>query len=119
MSEQNTLNAIQQIKKTLENFMVSVGILSGMILLVYFFTYGALVDSVGSFLIWFEVVTSIMVLFVLLFLRRVCFFLMRLKLKRRVDCSAVLKKLTLVDLALDENALLAKLASNNVNGSAS
>ncbi len=119
MSEQNTLNAIQQIKKTLENFMVSIGILSGMILLVYFFTYGALVDSVGSFLLWFEVVTSIMVLFVLLFLRRVCFFLTRLKLGRRVDCSAVLKKLKLVDLALDDNVLLTRLTGSCVKDSTS
>lgn len=89
--------------------MVSIGIASGMILLVYFFTYGALVDSVGSFLIWFEVVTSIMLLFVLLFLRRVCFFLTRLKLEQRADCSAVFKKLKLVDLALDENVLQARL----------
>ncbi len=119
MSQQNTLNAIQQIKKTLENFMVSVGILSGVILLIYFFTYGALVDAVGSSLIWFEVVTSIMVLFVLLFLRRVCFFLTRLKLGRRPDCSAVLKKLEFVDLAMDENALSDKLARSNANDSVS
>jgi len=99
--------------------MVSIGILSGMILLVYFFTYGALVDAVGSSLIWFEVITSIMVLFVLLFLRRVCFFLTQLKLRRRADCSVILKKLMLVDLALDENALLARLARRNVNDSAS
>jgi len=117
MSGQDTLNAIQQIKKTLENFMVSIGILSGIILLVYFFTYGALVDSVGSSLIWFEVVTSIMVLFVLLFLRRACFFLTRLKLGRRADCSAVLEKLTFVDLSLDENALLARLDRSNASDS--
>jgi len=108
MPGQDTLSAIQQIKKTLENFMISIGILSGVILLVYFFTYGALVDAVGSSLIWFEVATSIMVLFVLLFLRRVCFFLTQLKLGRRADCSVVLKKLTLADLALDEKVLLAR-----------
>ncbi len=99
--------------------MVSIGILSGMILLVYFFTYGALVDAVGSSLIWFEVITSIMVLFVLLFLRRVCFFLTRLKLGRQADCSAILKKLKLVDLTLDDNALLTRLVGSYVDDSAS
>jgi hypothetical protein len=108
-SSQDSLEAIQQIKKTLENFMVSIGILSGMILLIYFFTYGALVDSVGSSLIWFEVITSVMVLFVLLFLKRVCFFLTRLKLGRREACAAVLKKLQLADLGQDDDVLLAKL----------
>lgn len=108
MPQQDTLSAIAQIKKTLENFMISIGILSGVILLIYFFTYGALVDAVGSSLIWFEVITSVMVLFVLLFLKRVCFFLTRLKLGRG-KTSVVLKKIQLSDLALNEEDLLAKL----------
>jgi len=107
-SSQDSLEAIQQIKSTLENFMISIGILSGVILLIYFFTYGALVDAVGSSLIWFEVITSVLVLFVLLFLKRVCFFLTRLKLGRG-ECSAVFKKIQLSDLALKEDELLAKL----------
>ncbi len=107
MPQQDTLSAITQIKKTLENFMISIGILSGVILLIYFFTYGALVDAVGSSLIWFEVITSVMVLFVLLFLKRVCFFLTRLKLGRG-KTSVVLKKIQLSDLALSEEDLLAK-----------
>jgi len=107
-SSQDSLEAIQQIKKTLENFMVSIGILSGMILLIYFFTYGALVDAVGSSLIWFEVITSVLILFVLIFLKRVCFFLTRLKLGRG-KYSAVLKKMQREDLALKEGDLLVKL----------
>ena len=111
MPQQDTLNAITQIKKTLENFMVSIGIICGMILVIYFFTYGALVDAVGSSLIWFEVVTSILILFVLIFLKRVCFFLTRLKLGRRAGYADVLQKLQPADLSLDEEALLAKLES--------
>jgi hypothetical protein len=110
-SSQHRLEAIRQIKKTLENFMISIGILSGVILILYFFTYGALVDAVGSSLIWFEVITSIMVLFVLLFLKRVCFFLTRLKLGRRY--SAVFGQLILADLTLGDEALLAKMAGGD------
>lgn len=113
MPQQDTLNAIKQIKKTLENFMVTVGIISAIILIFYFFTYGALVDTIGSSLIWFEVITSIMVLFVLIFLKRVSFFLTRLKLGRRADCSTILAKMQYVDLALDDDALVAKFAGSN------
>lgn len=109
MPQQDISNVITQIKKTHENFMVGVGILAGTILIIYFFTYGALVDSKTSSLIWFEVITSVMMLFVLIFLRRVCFFLTRFKLGRRQDCAVLLKKIAFADLALDEDALLAKI----------
>lgn len=109
MPQQDTRSAITQIKKTHENFMVGIGILAGTILIIYFFTYGALVDSKTSSLIWFEVVTSVMTLFVLIFLRRVCFFLTRLKLGRREGYAGVFTKLVAVDLSLEEDALLAKI----------
>ncbi len=89
--------------------MISVGILAGTILLIYFFTYGALVDSVTSSLIWFEVITSVMLLFVLLFLRRICYFLTRFKLGQREGYAEVLGKLEAADLSLNEEALLVKM----------
>ncbi|NOX76622.1 MAG: hypothetical protein GXP17_08455 [Gammaproteobacteria bacterium] len=109
MPRQDTLNAIAHIRKTLENFMVVIGILTGTILLIYFFTYGALVDSTTSSLIWFEVVTSVLMVLVLVFLKRVCFFLTRLKLGRRGEYQVLLAKMGLSDLALDEQALMDKL----------
>ena len=89
--------------------MVTVGILSGITLVIYFFTYGMLVDKVGSSLIWFEVVTSVMILFVLIFLRRVCFFLTKLKLGRRPGCREVLQQIQAKDLLQDSEVLAAKL----------
>ena len=109
MPQQDTRSAIAQIKKTHENFMVSLGVLIGTILVVYFFTYGALVDSVTSSLIWFEVITSVMMLFVLLFLRRVCFFLTRIKLGRKTEYRTVFANIHAADLALDEQAIAEKL----------
>lgn len=109
MPQQDTRSTLTQIKKTHENFMVSMGILIGTILVVYFFTYGALVDSVTSSLIWFEVVTSVLMVLALVFLKRVCFFFTRFKLGRRTGYSEVLAKLSAADLSLDEDVLLAKL----------
>lgn len=109
MPQQDTLSAITQIKKTHENFMVSLGVLIGTLLVVYFFTYGALVDSVTSSLIWFEVITSILMVLVLLFLRQVCFFLTKLKLGRNVKYRAVLASIRVADLTLDEHAIVERL----------
>jgi hypothetical protein len=69
------------------------------------------VDAVGSSLIWFEVVTSILIVLVLVFLKRVCFFLTKLKLGRRVGYREVLQKIRHADLSLDAEALAAKLES--------
>ena len=109
MPQQDISNVITQIKKTHENFMVGVGILAGTILIIYFFTYGALVDSKTSSLIWFEVITSVMMLFVLIFLRRVCFFLTRFQLGRREGYAVVFGKIAAADLSLDDEALLVKV----------
>jgi hypothetical protein len=109
MPQQDTHSAITQIKKTHENFMVSIGILIGTLLVVYFFTYGALVDSVTSSLIWFEVVTSVLMVLALVFLKQVCFFLTRLKLGRRPEYRSVFANIQVADLALDEQAIVEKL----------
>jgi hypothetical protein len=109
MPQQDNHSAITQIKKTHENFMVSIGILIGTLLVVYFFTYGALVDSVTSSLIWFEVVTSVLMVLALVFLKRVCFFLTRLKLGRHPEYRTVLANIQVTDLALDEQAIVEKL----------
>ena len=109
MPQQDISSAITQIKKTQENFKVGVGILAGTILIIYFFTYGALVDAKSRSLIWFEVITSVMMLFVLLFLRRVCFFLTRIKLGRKTEYRIVFANIHASDLALDDQAIAEKL----------
>ena len=113
MSQQETRSAIEQIKKTHENFMVSIGILTGMMLVLYFFTYGALVDSPTSSLIWFEVVTSILMLLILVFLKQVALFLTRLKLGRRANYRTLLANIQAVDLSLDVDALETKLSAGS------
>jgi hypothetical protein len=111
MPSQDIHTLLNQIKSTQENFKVSVGILVGTLLVVYFFTYGALVDSVTSSFIWFEVITSVMMLFVLLFLKHVCFFLTRFKLGRREGYAELLAKLEVTDLSLDVEVLSSKLSA--------
>jgi len=67
------------------------------------------VDSVTSSLIWFEVITSILMVLVLLFLKRVCFFLTKLKLGRRAEYRSIFSNIQVNDLALDEQAIVEKL----------
>ena len=109
MSEQETLNAIRRIKKTHENLVVFIGVLIGMTLLIYFFTFAMFVDKASTVLVWFETITTILMAFMLVFLKRVGFFLTKLRLGRRPDCRAVFSAIVAADLALDEKALVEKI----------
>ncbi len=113
MSEQETLSAIRRIKKTHENLVVTVGVLIGMTLLVYFFTFAMFVDKASTALIWFEIITTILMALILVFLKKVGFFLTKLLLGRRSDCRAVLAALVAADLALDEEVIMKKVAEFN------
>jgi len=109
MSEQETLNAVRRIKNTHENLVVTVGVLIGMTLLVYFFTFAMFVDKASTALIWFEIITTILMALILVFLKKVGFFLTKLLLGRDSDCRAVLAVLVVADLALDEQEIIEKL----------
>jgi len=110
MSEQETLNAVRRIKKTHENLVVTIGVLIGMTLLVYFFTFAMFVDKASTVLIWFEVITAILMALMLVFLKKVGFFLTKLLLGRHPDCRTVLAVLVAADLALDEQVIVKKLS---------
>ena len=63
MSQQETLSAIRHIKKTHENIVVGIGILIGMVLLAYFFTFAMFVDRASTALSWFQIITTILMTF--------------------------------------------------------
>ena len=63
MSQQETLRAIRHIKKTHENIVVGIGILIGMVLLAYFFTFAMFVDRASTALSWFQIITTILMTF--------------------------------------------------------
>ena len=109
MSEQETLDAIRRIKKTHENLVVFIGVLIGMTLLIYFFTFAMFVDKASTVLVWFETITTILMALMLVFLKKVGFFLTRLLLGRRPDCRAVFTSIVAADLALDDQVIVDKL----------
>ncbi len=109
MSEQETLNAIRRIKKTHENLVVTIGVLIGMTLLIYFFTFAMFVDKASMVLVWFETITAILMALMLVFLKKVGFFLTKLLLGRRPDCRVVFTAIVAADLALDDQAIVEKI----------
>ena len=105
MSDQDKIAAIRRIKKTHENFVVFGGILIGVILSVYFFTLSESVDKAPS-VAYFQVISAILLVLALIYIRRVAFFLTRLLLGRKPVCKTLIGGIDVADLGEDEQVLL-------------
>ncbi len=98
MSEPDEFSPIQRIKKSQENTVVVLGVSIGFMLLLYFFTFAAMVDGRGSVMAWFETVTTVLMAVMLVFIKRIAFFLTRLRLSRRAEYRDVFASLTVAEL---------------------
>ncbi len=98
MTEQDVNPQLQHIKRVHENLVVGLGVTIGVILVIYFFTFAAVVDSPRVGLLWFQAISTLIMLGILLSLKRVAFFLTRLWLGRRPAYRALFKDLTPKDL---------------------
>lgn len=89
---------VNKIKNTQERIAVIAGVAMGVILCIYFFTFSMLIDKGSAFALWSELITSLLLLFGLIFLKRVAWFITRLVLGRNADYRRALKGLTVADL---------------------
>jgi len=98
MSRSAREESLERIKKIQENIAVVLGTIFALTLCVYFFTYAILVDKGLSGGLWAMGVSSIAMLFILIYLKRVSFFLTRLWLGRRAELRDVFAGLNATDL---------------------
>ena len=97
MSEQDEYTPIQRIKKSQENTVVALGVAIGFVLLLYFFSFAAMVDA-GNAMAWFQAITTALMAVMLVFLKHIAFWLTRLRLGRRAEFRDVFASLTPSDL---------------------
>ena len=95
---ENDTQPLQKIKKTHERVAVVAGVIMGVTMSIYFFTFSMLIDHGDAFALWFEIITSVLFLFGLIFLKRLAFFITRMVLGANSDCRHALKGLTVADL---------------------
>ncbi len=106
MNQQDEIDVIRKIKKFHEGIVVFSGVMIGVILSVYFFTFSMIIDSGSPLLLYFQIITSVLFVVVLFFLKKVAFFLTQLLLGRNPRCQILLKVLVAADLDKDEETLL-------------
>ncbi len=90
---------LEQLKKTQENIAVGLGVIIGLTLSVYFFTYAMLVDKGLSGALWLEGISSVAMVLMLIYLRQISYMLARLWLGRRAELREALDSIRFEDLS--------------------
>lgn len=109
MSEQDqTLAAIEKVKKTHSNMVVTLGIGIGVILGIYFFTFPQFLDRAPG-VVTFQAISAVFLFASFFFLKRIAFLLTRIRLAGKPDCKSILKVVSVADVDKEPEAILAKL----------
>jgi hypothetical protein len=91
------IQALQKIRKIHERIAVVTGTTMAVIMCVYFFTFSDLINQGAAGLLWLELITTVLFLFGLIFLKRLALFITRLVLGTDPACRDALKGLTVAD----------------------
>ena len=75
---QDEIQAISQIQKTQRRVAITIGIIMGVTMSIYFFTFAMLIDRGLTVVLWTEAVTTILFIAAYIFLNRISFRLTRL-----------------------------------------
>ncbi|ALP54406.1 hypothetical protein Tel_15320 [Candidatus Tenderia electrophaga] len=95
---QHSEDILQTIKKTHERIAISAGVVMGVALSTYFFTFGMIIDRDASGALWFQIITSVLFVFGLIYLKRLAFFLTKLILGFKAKYRSALQGMRISDL---------------------
>ncbi|MEJ2554244.1 MAG: hypothetical protein P8079_09685 [Gammaproteobacteria bacterium] len=101
MTTDKDLESLKKIKRIHGRVAVVAGVIMGVALSSYFFTFGMLIDRGATAALWFQLITMVLFIFGLIFLKRLALFITRLLLAVNADCRRLLKGMTLADLEKD------------------
>jgi len=98
MTNENDSQTLQKIKKIHERIVITVGVTMGIALSSYFFTFGMLIDRDATFMLWFQVITSVLFIFGLVYIKPLALMIAKVLLASNSDCRQMLKDMTASDL---------------------
>jgi hypothetical protein len=94
MSELNLQDKLTKLHQSHANFKIWLGSIIGIILIFYFFSYATLIDKVPGGMIWFEVVTSIIMVFALFKLNTLAYKWISFRFANKSDYKNIMEKLS-------------------------
>ncbi|HKJ22802.1 MAG TPA: hypothetical protein VKA13_06910 [Gammaproteobacteria bacterium] len=98
MTEDNDTRTLQKIKKVYSRVVVIAGTVMGFVLCNYFFTLGILIDGGHTVMLWFEVLTTVLFVFGLIYLKPLSLFITRILSSRNAERRRMLQGMTVVEI---------------------
>ena len=98
MSDGNDTETLQKIKRIHGRVIVIAAVIMGVALSSYFFTFGMLIDKGATAVLWFQIITMVLFIFGLIFIKRLAFFITRMLLVFNADCRRMLRGMKAAEL---------------------
>ena len=109
MSIEATVAAIGRIKKKQENIAVTIGVLFGTILGIYFFTMSELLNRGLHFLVQMQIVTAVLIVIGLIFVRKIAFFVVRFLMAGKAEYKPIFASIVFKDLEQEPEKLAQRI----------
>ena len=94
MSGESLQDSIEKIQNTLNNMKIFTAVPMGILMIIYFFTFAALIDRGYTTLLVIEIVTSFVFVLAFIFLNKWSFQAVKLLYKNRSPYREILRQLT-------------------------
>ncbi|HEY5602847.1 MAG TPA: hypothetical protein VIM41_07055 [Gammaproteobacteria bacterium] len=99
MANSEMIDTIEALQNSLSNIKVYTVVPMGVLLILYFFSFATAIDRGMFGLLVFEIVTTILFVFTIIFIDQIAFVLLKLRYQNRAPFNSVLPYVDYSDLA--------------------
>lgn len=99
------IETIERLQQSYSNIKIFTAVPMGVILILYFFTFGMLIDKGMDGVLTFEIVTTILFVLYFIFINQAAFAILKLLNRKKSQHNDVLSLMRVSDLALRPDAL--------------
>jgi hypothetical protein len=115
MSSPSPADVVRAVKSAHARIVTVTGVVIGITLVLYFFSFAQLIDRGYTGMVWFLVISSVVMVLVLCLLKRFSFALLKLFYGRRAAYRPLLSVIRAADLDQDDEVLVRRLAADGVS----
>ena len=99
MANFELIDTIESLQQSLSNIKVFTAIPMGVMLILYFFSFATAIDRGMYGVLTFEIVTTILFVFAIIYINRVSFFVLKMRFKNKAPYNSVLSYIDYSDLS--------------------
>jgi len=99
MTNSKLIETIESLQNSLSNIKVFTAVPMGVMLILYFFSFATAIDRGMYGLLTFEIVTTILFIFAIIYINKVSFVLLKMRYKNKAPFNSVLPYVDYSDLS--------------------